>query len=131
MGKHTAEGGIETPAPQQQPIIVVGSASWDNWGAIESALDNATSKHPQPIILTSGCPTGAEWFAREYAKGRGWTVHEMRDEEFIRVEHAIVIAFIRNESSGATRVTNQLRNKFWTQTMTDNVAPQHTGWEER
>lgn len=128
MGKH-AEPVADNTTPQ--PVIIVGSYFWANWSAVTDALGSVIDMHPRIQLITSGCPTGAEWFASEYVKGLG-DDHPvpvtMRDEELARVEHAIVLGFVRNGSPGATAVLDKLKRIFWTRIISDDTFEQHSEW---
>lgn len=129
MAKHRADT-IE--APPQQPLLVVGSHDWDNWGAMETALAEIIGAHPNILIITGGCPTGAEWFARQKAEAYGWPMRSMRDEDMLKLENAIVLGFIKGVRPSATEALLQsLRVRFWTRIIRDEVHPQRTGWEDR
>lgn len=119
------------PPDPVQPLIVVGSHDWDNWGAVGDAIRGVSMAHSNLAIITSGCPTGAEWFAREYAAGQGWTTHAMRDEDQLNVEHALVLGFVRNGSNVAQTHLARLRTRFWTRIIQDDTWPQLSGWEAR
>jgi hypothetical protein len=129
MGAHSANVIDDTPS---QPLIIVGSAHWDTWGTIQNAIEGILENHPRIQLITSGCPTGAEWFAAEYISSMGHPAPvTMRDEELINVRNAIVLAFIKDKSPGATAVTRRLRRLFWTRVFRDDTYPQHTEWSRR
>lgn len=129
MTKHRAEAEEALPA---QPVIVVGSYHWDNLSAVGEVLRAAGEKYDDHIVLiTSGCPSGAEWYAERVAERYGWPAHHLRDEEQVNVENALVFAFIRDGSSGASGQLERLSRRFWTKVMRDDDIPQLTGWEGR
>lgn len=130
MGAHAAEVIDDTPL---QPLIIVGSATWDAWGTIEDAIARIIENHPRIQLITSGCPTGAEWFAASHvaAMGNQAAPVTMRDEELTNVRNAIVLAFIKDQSSGAVVVANRLRQVFWTRVHREDTYPQHSEWSRR
>lgn len=130
MGAHSAYAIDDTPS---QPLIIVGSAHWDTWGTVRDAIAAILESHPRVQLITSGCPTGAEWFATEYIKALDDQVPPvtMRDEELINVRNAIVLAFIKDESQGATAVTERMKRVFWTRVYREDTYPQHSEWSHR
>lgn len=123
------------PAPQKpvQPIIVVGSFDWEGNGAVQEALINWINAHDgvTPMLITSGCPQGAELAARALGEVMSWQMQIMRDEELVQVSNAIVFGFIRDESEGATRVLEQLSRRVWTRIFRDETVRQASAWVQR
>lgn len=99
-------------------ILITGSRDWDDVATIENALlDAAKDLDDGDITLVSGnCPDGADALAEGFAEYLGWKVERhpadwdrhgkkagfVRNCEMIDSAPDRCIAFIRNESKGAT-----------------------------
>lgn len=106
-------------------ILITGSRDWDNAQTIKDALMMqvvAATKDreitmPHQIVLHSGaCPTGADKICEEVAESLGFTVYRYpanwkkygksagfrRNQQMVDLGANICIAFIKNESKGAT-----------------------------
>lgn len=114
------------------PVIVVGSFAWENAAAVHGALRAWTaSQGGVPAVLyTSGCPHGAEAQAVEFATSMGWPTIALRDEELVLVP-APAFVFLRDESSGASALADELRRRTWTRVMRDDTYRVLTRWADR
>lgn len=132
----TGEGPEPEPVPPAQPavVIVVGSFHWDNEAAVTEQLRSWWNGHGQPAVLlvTSGCPEGAEKHAREFGQLQGWAHSGLRDEELIQLPQAIAFVFIRDRSPGATRALEIIeRSKIWHRVNRDETMRVVSPWAER
>lgn len=128
-------------APEPEPvrelpamIIVAGSFHWDNEPAVHEQLrawwDGRSN--PPVLLITSGCPEGAEKHARTFGAAHGWDHSGLRDEELIQLPQAIAFVFIRDESAGATRVLDILdRAKIWHRVTRDETRRVVSPWADR
>jgi hypothetical protein len=104
-------------------ILITGSRDWTDVRRIHFALEDfwVRANTPKGIILVSGaCPTGADKIAEDYVGNRwgdlerhpaDWTTHGkragfIRNSEMIKLGADICLAFIKNESKGATHTAN-------------------------
>ena len=107
-------------------ILVTGSRDWDDAKQVSDALLDATKDICEPITLVSGaCPTGADKFAEDYAKLWGWTIERypadwntygrsagpIRNKVMVESNPDICLAFIKNNSKGASGTANLARSK--------------------
>ena len=98
-------------------ILVTGSRDWDDRNTIYRALQEARIgvSHDE-IVLVHGGATGADQIAEVYAEAMDWGVEEhraqwavyskgagpMRNREMVDSGADICLAFIKNNSPGAT-----------------------------
>ena len=98
-------------------VLVTGSRTWDAPDAIRLAFWPIWLEHKQDVTLVSGaCPNGADAMAEEIAQILGWTIERhpadwtnlgkragyVRNAEMVRAGADICLAFIRDESRGAS-----------------------------
>lgn len=94
-------------------ILITGSRTWDRPSVIHYALDEAAE--PGDILVSGACPTGADAIAEAYWEGKGpierhpadWATHGkragfIRNAEMVYAGADVCLAFIRDESKGAT-----------------------------
>ncbi|GGW15803.1 hypothetical protein GCM10018980_51480 [Streptomyces capoamus] len=103
-------------------ILVTGSRTWTDVGAIQKALAKAVEAIPadrQIIVVHGACPNGADAIADQWARQYGATVERhpanwrpngvldraagyRRNAEMVLSGADLCLAFIRNISPGAT-----------------------------
>lgn len=100
-------------------VLITGSRDWTDAEVIAAALWAAATDLPAyTVTLISGaCPTGADRIAEDYARDvLGWTVERhpadwehlgkragfVRNDEMVRAGADVCLAFIKNDSRGAT-----------------------------
>lgn len=103
-------------------ILITGSRDWDNPAVIYNALCEQYHcwEHEDcgdPYTVVSGaCPTGADNLAEQIAMTMGWAVERhpadwdglgkragfVRNAEMVELGADICLAFIKNESKGAS-----------------------------
>jgi SLOG family YspA-like protein len=95
-------------------ILITGSRDWIDRGAVRAAL--ATVWDPDAVLVSGGCPTGADalceacwkhWGGRVERHPARWRQHGRaagfrRNAEMVADGADICIAFIRNRSAGAS-----------------------------
>lgn len=106
---------------QEYRVLVTGSRDWEDRELVCDELDRefrwATAQGRGPIVLVSGnCPTGADHIAEVYWAARGGEVELhpalwwkwgkkagfLRNAEMVKQGADVCLAFIRNNSKGAT-----------------------------
>lgn len=115
-------------------VIVAGSFHWENESAVHEQLSTWWNGRGDPpvLLITSGCPQGAERHAREFGQAHGWQHSGLRDEELIQLPQAIAFLFIRDESAGATRVLEILdQAKVWHRVTRDETRRVVSPWADR
>ena len=112
-------------------ILVTGSRDWRDWATVAKALKDASSEL-RTVVVSGACPTGADMIAERYAEDRGWTIERhpadwdkygkkagpIRNSQMVALGADVCLAFIRNESKGAThtsRIAGQagIPVKYW------------------
>jgi hypothetical protein len=100
-------------------ILVTGSRTWEDKNYIQSVFQKWDKKLPsdQKRVLVSGaCPSGADFLAEQVAAELGWVLERypadwdeygkragfVRNEEMVETRPDFLVAFIRDESKGAT-----------------------------
>lgn len=100
-------------------ILITGSRDWDDETLVREALDSFRDHIPktvQHILVSGGCRTGADLMAEDYARKVGWAVEchpadwgrygkragYVRNKEMVGLGADICMAFILNDSRGAT-----------------------------
>jgi hypothetical protein len=100
-------------------ILVTGSRDWTDEEAIFNALADATQdvqNHSMVTLVSGACPTGADRIAEEIAEQWNWQIERhpakwrqfgkgagfIRNNEMAASEPNLCLAFIRNNSRGAT-----------------------------
>lgn len=110
-------------------ILITGSRTWTDKEAISNAIREAWLTHGRPYgtIVVHGGARGADYLAGVAAKRQGFEVevHPVTDEDWTRYGRKaghlrnagmvlagadICLAFIRNESAGATGCASMARN---------------------
>lgn len=103
----------------QQPsrrLLITGSRDWDDRDLINKALLGAWLDLDRDAILISGaCPTGADAIAEEVWShqrlpierhpadwSQGKKAGPLRNQEMVDLGADLLLAFIRNDSKGAT-----------------------------
>jgi YspA, cpYpsA-related SLOG family len=96
-------------------ILVTGSRDWDDWRTISLALiDWADAR--SPVTIVQGCAKGADYLAAQAARKLLWGVEDhpadwdkhgvsagiIRNLEMVKAGADVCLAFIRNNSRGAT-----------------------------
>lgn len=135
---HDTKAAPEPPKPTLV-LIVVGSFNWTNRGAVTDALHDIWRQHGEPNVqlVTSGCPAGAEAFARELAAGFDWTHMALRDEELDKVQSALVLGFLTADDPvydpgyEAAKVVDWLKGRFWTRIYRETTVRQVSPWSRR
>jgi hypothetical protein len=99
-------------------ILVTGSRDWDDTEGLRFALIRVWApRHRLPVVVVHGaCPTGADAMAAEWAHDYGVRAEEhpadwdqfgkaagpKRNAEMVAAGAQVCLAFIRNDSRGAT-----------------------------
>ena len=99
-------------------ILITGSRTWDDWQTIGLALRQAWDEVGQgsPTLVSGACPSGADSIAESIWQAQGfpvelhpadWAQHGkragfIRNAEMVSLGADICIAFIRDDSRGAT-----------------------------
>lgn len=100
-------------------LLITGSRGWTDESAIRRAIGAVTAKHGHELTIVHGdCPSGADWIADQVARGWGggmkverhpalWILHGkragfVRNAEMVDAGADLCLAFILNESKGAT-----------------------------
>jgi hypothetical protein len=114
-------------------ILITGSREWDDPDAVINAIENEYHCHEHPAhecpeglmtIVHGHCPTGADHMADWWARSSGyeierhpadWNTHGkragfIRNSEMVNLGADVCLAFIKNESKGAT-MTAKLAEK--------------------
>lgn len=120
--------------PEQLPtnVIVVGSFSFTDRMAVYHELGTWASAHGDgPVVLiTSGCPNGAEQYARDYADHLRWQVVQLRDEIMLSLASAVTFAFIEDDSD-VTGIADALAEKFWQRRVVSKTLRRTSPWANR
>ena len=100
-------------------ILITGSRTWKERGTIEATLFGWWIDNDRPrdaILISGGCPSGADRMAEEIWQTQGFTVERhlpdwnlygkragfIRNKAMVDSGADICFAFIRDESKGAT-----------------------------
>lgn len=101
-------------------ILVTGSRDWTDSGKIATEifrqLYEMKTDPGHAVLIVGGCPTGADKLALMYARETGmnvriveadWQTHRkaagpVRNSAMVALEPDVCLAFIKNESRGAT-----------------------------
>lgn len=108
-------------------MLVTGSQKWTQEGVMEIALLAETIDVPaRGIMLVHGaCPEGADRIAADFARRRGWDVEahpadwahygnragQIRNERMVSLGADVCLAFIRDQSPGASTTVFKARRK--------------------
>ena len=103
-------------------ILVTGSRSWNDTEVILNALfvtvlDAQDAGYEKFILVHGDCPKGADYLAAKYWTGKqerhpaDWHKHGkktgfVRNSEMVNLGANICLAFIKDESKGATMTAN-------------------------
>lgn len=113
-------------------ILITGSRDWYSKIIIHQVMLDIEKHNSGPFTLVSGaCRTGADIMAENFATRLGWTVERhpadwkthgkragfIRNSEMVDLGADLCIAFILNESRGAT-MTKYLAEKAGIKTLT-------------
>lgn len=100
-------------------VLVTGSRTWDDVHEIYWAFRKwweEAGQPDQPLLLSGACPKGADALAEYVWERNGWPVQRfpadwhqygkragfVRNEQMVYENPDVCIAFIQNESKGAT-----------------------------
>jgi len=101
-------------------ILVTGSRDWTDEALLREAILDAAGGYPDVVIVHGACPTGADAMAdcfegfafttverhpadwRRFGKSAGFR----RNAEMVSLGADICLAFIKNNSKGATMTAN-------------------------
>lgn len=110
-------------------VLVTGSRDWLSWVTVWEAIDTAVFTVPQPRLITvvhGNCPRGADRFAQDWCENLAgaledeygvrvteerhpadWKRHGkragfLRNAEMVNLGADVCLAFIRNNSRGAS-----------------------------
>jgi len=103
-------------------ILITGSRDWDDpWTILESFERLMDLDDDEVVVLVSGaCETGADYLCESFAEMLGWVVERhpadwrkfgkragfVRNAEMVKLGADLCLAFIKNESKGATMTAN-------------------------
>lgn len=102
-------------------ILVTGSRDWEDRDLIYQILGEFTSHGVRHTLVHGDCPTGADRMADDWAKCQPdiivekypaeWDVYGkragfVRNEQMVNLGADICLAFIKNNSKGATMTAN-------------------------
>lgn len=102
-------------------ILITGSRDWEDVETIDTAIQNAIGNQWGPHVVVHGdCPRGADKMADDMARWRGipverhpadWDSHGkragfVRNSDMVNLGADVCLAFIRNNSKGATMTAN-------------------------
>lgn len=104
-------------------VLVTGSRTWIRWKIIWDALDNMLAEHPDMTLVHGHCFRGADKLADIWAMRRrvpaehhpaDWQTHGrragiLRNLEMVATRPDVCLAFIRDNSPGATHCANAAR----------------------
>ena len=116
--------GLEMLANEEPPIriLITGSRDWTDYNRIYEALALQDRCHEHSdcnhryVLVSGACPTGADVIAEDVAKHFGWDIERhpaywdlydkraghIRNSEMVNLGADICLAFIKNNSKGAT-----------------------------
>lgn len=102
-------------------VLITGSRDWEDWSFIWQRLNKTFPAGENNILVSGACPTGADKICEDWALTQPdinierhpaeWAKYGKR-AGFIRNSHMvergadICLAFIKNESKGATMTAN-------------------------
>lgn len=103
-------------------ILVTGSRDWEDFDTIWNAIWDAVAAGDglgEVVIVHGACPTGADYWADCYGRANhsvelhpaDWETHGkragfLRNAEMVALGADICLAFIKNNSKGATMTAN-------------------------
>lgn len=104
-------------------VLITGSRDWDDRSILAQVLLNAEmtaipehGRLAKMLLVSGACPTGADRIAEEYAEEWGWKIERhpadwdqygkragfLRNSEMVHLGADVCLAFIKNESRGAS-----------------------------
>jgi hypothetical protein len=106
-------------------VLLTGSRTWEDWEALETALDDIAWAHDETVVVHGACPRGADAMAAVWCKERaGWLdkagrilIEEphpadwkrygrragfVRNVQMVGLGADVCLAFIRDGSRGAS-----------------------------
>jgi len=108
-------------------VLVTGSRDWESHYAISYALNYIEVEHrgESHTLVSGACPTGADFIAELVAKDLGWEVERhpadwkslgkkagfVRNAEMVDLGADICVAFIKDQSKGATMTADLAEKK--------------------
>lgn len=106
-------------------VLVTGSRTWTDRKTIEDVLFHIKNQFGKFTLVSGACPTGADHIAEEIASEMGleverhpadWKRHGrgagfVRNAEMVNLGADLCIAFILNESKGATMTADLAHKK--------------------
>jgi hypothetical protein len=98
-------------------VLITGSRDWTDWSFIWEVLNGTFPAEENNVIVSGACPTGADKMCEDWAStqpdeeverhpadwkkyGRG--AGPIRNTEMVRLGADLCIAFIKNNSKGAS-----------------------------
>lgn len=99
-------------------ILITGSRTWDDANVILEAIDEHGGDYA--VVVSGHCPLGADAMAEDAAEALGmdvelhpadWNQHGkragfLRNAEMVNLGADVCLAFIRDDSKGATMTAN-------------------------
>lgn len=107
-------------------ILITGSRDWEDRKLIEDTLTTLRFKAEDTTLVSGNCPTGADLICEEIADDLGWTVEKhpadwdkygkragyIRNSAMVKEGADLCLAFVRNNSRGATMTAEFARNAY-------------------
>lgn len=104
-------------------VLVTGSRIWTRWRVIWDALDAVLAEHPDMVLVHGDCPKGADRYADAWARRRAvpverypadWNTYGkragfLRNQTMVDTKPDVCLAFIVDDSRGATHCANAAR----------------------
>jgi len=105
-------------------VLVTGSRDWSDAQVVELLMQDIKRNAGEDVVLVSGnCPSGADKIAEDIAIKFGWTLELhpaqwkehgkragfVRNAEMVELGADICLAFIKDESAGATNTVTKAR----------------------
>lgn len=98
-------------------VLVTGSRTWRGHGIIHHTLDQLHAQHPDMVLVSGACNSGADAIAERWAILRrvqterhpaewrryGRSAGPRRNIAMVQTRPAEVVAFIRGQSAGASQ----------------------------
>lgn len=102
-------------------ILVTGSRDWRDGGPIYDAILEEAGPEDEAVVVHGACPTGVDYIAGDAARlfdgmteerhPADWNKHGKsagfrRNAKMVELEADVCLAFIRNDSRGATHTAD-------------------------
>ena len=106
-------------------VLITGSRTWEDEDAIAVAFQTieyefGTYNSMEPVLVSGACPTGADALGEAEARRLHWPVEQhpalwdthgkragfVRNAEMVKLGADVCLAFIKDESKGATMTAN-------------------------